>query len=154
MSTNKAAKGSVPEELREAANYSPHARLLGTQLEAWDPATKTVTMSFTVKRDLISARGAVQGGLVAGFLDDVMGYAHILETGGVMAPLNLEISMTLVAPVLEGPIIGTGRVVKAGRRVIFLEAELHDEDGKLLARSTSTAIPTERPRIDDPRSGR
>jgi len=35
--------------------------------------------------------------------------------------------------------------VRRGRKVIFLEGELFDETGTLLARSTSTAIPTPRP---------
>ena len=61
------------------------------------------------------------------------------------APLNLEISMSLLKPVLAGPLIGKGRVIRRGRKVIFLEGELFDETGKLLARATSTAIPTPRP---------
>jgi acyl-CoA thioesterase len=36
-------------------------------------------------------------------------------------------------------------VVKAGRRVVFLEGELLAEDGTIYARSTSTALPTPRP---------
>jgi acyl-CoA thioesterase len=63
-----------------------------------------------------------------------------------MAPLNLDISMSLIRLIPEGAtIIGKGRVVKGGRRVVFLEGELLAEDGTLYARSTSTAIPTPRP---------
>jgi uncharacterized protein (TIGR00369 family) len=39
-------------------------------------------------------------------------------------------------------ITAKGRVVKVGRRVAFLEGELFDKEGKLLARATSTAMPT------------
>jgi acyl-CoA thioesterase len=42
-------------------------------------------------------------------------------------------------------VIGKGRVVKAGRRVVFLEGDLLAEDGTIYARSTSTALPTPRP---------
>lgn len=91
-------------------------------------------------------RGGVQGGLVAGYLDDVMGYAFVAATGGELAPLNLDIAMTLIRLIPEGAIIlGKGRVVKAGRRVVFLEGELLAEDGTIYARSTSTALPTPRP---------
>ncbi|MEM8725440.1 MAG: PaaI family thioesterase [Pseudomonadota bacterium] len=128
-----------------ASMISPHTELLGSEFESWDPETLTATMRFTVKRDVITARGGVQGGLVAGYLDDVMGYAHVLSTDGELAPLTLELSMSLLKPVLEGTIIGKGRVVKAGRRVIYLEGELLSEDGEVLARATSTNIPTPRP---------
>ena len=128
------------------AGQSPHTALLGSQFVGWDAATQTATMRFTVKRAMTTWRGGVQGGLVAGYLDDVMGYAYVASTEGEMAPLNLELSMSLIRLIPDGTtIIGKGRVVKAGRRVIFLEGELLGEDSTIYARATSTAIPTARP---------
>lgn len=128
------------------AGQSPHTALLGSQFMSWDEQSQTATMRFTVKREMTTWRGGVQGGLVAGYLDDVMGYAYVAATGGEMAPLNLDISMSLIRLIPVGAtIIGKGRVVKGGRRVIFLEGELLAEDGTLYARSTSTALPTPRP---------
>ena len=127
------------------AGDSPHTALLGSEFVSFDEESQTATMRFTVKREMCTWRGGVQGGLVAGYLDDVMGYAYVAATGGEMAPLNLELSMSLIRLIPEGPLIGKGRVVKSGRKVVFLEGELWSEDGKLMARSTSTAIPTPRP---------
>jgi uncharacterized protein (TIGR00369 family) len=125
---------------------SPHSSLLGSEFLAFDEETATATMQFTVAREMTTWRGGVQGGLVAGYLDDVMGYAYVAMTGGEQAPLNLEISMQLLGLLPEGAtIIGKGRVVRGGRRVIFLEGELQTEEGQVLARATSTAIPTMRP---------
>lgn len=130
----------------EDSGGSPHTGLLGSQFVGFDEETATATMPFTVKREMTTWRGGVQGGLVAGYLDDVMGYAYVAATDGEMAPLNLEISMSLIRLIPVGStIIGTGRVVKGGRRVVFLEGELKGEDGTLFARATSTAIPTPRP---------
>lgn len=130
----------------DEAGQSPHTALLGSELVGWDAATQTATMRFTVTRAMTTWRGGVQGGLVAGYLDDVMGYAYVASTDGEMAPLNLELSMSLIRLIPEGAtIIGKGRVVKAGRRVVFLEGELLGEDGTIYARATSTAIPTPRP---------
>ncbi|MEN9717338.1 MAG: hypothetical protein RIQ99_216 [Pseudomonadota bacterium] len=122
-----------------------HAELLGARYVSFDPASETITMRFTAPESFLSPRGSVQGGLVAGFLDEVMGWAHVKATNGAEAPLNLDIAMTLLKPVPAGPLLATGRVVRRGRRVIFLEGELLDEAGTVLARSTSTAIPTPRP---------
>jgi uncharacterized protein (TIGR00369 family) len=130
----------------EDAGRSPHTALLGSEFLSWDAETQTATMRFTVKREMCTWRGGVQGGLVAGYLDDVMGYAYVAATGGEMAPLNLDISMSLIRLIPEGATItAKGRVVKGGRRVIFLEGELFAEDGTVYARSTSTALPTPRP---------
>lgn len=130
----------------EDAGQSPHTALLASEFLGWDAATQTATMRFRVRREMCTWRGGVQGGLVAGYLDDVMGYAYVAATGGAMAPLNLDIAMSLLRLIPEGAILtGKGRVVKAGKRVIFLEGELYGEDGTLHARATSTAIPTPRP---------
>lgn len=131
---------------QDPAGQSPHTALLGSEFVSFDAASQTVTMRFTVKREMTTWRGGVQGGLVAGYLDDVMGYAYVAATGGEMAPLNLDISMSLIRLIPEGAtIIGKGRVVKGGRRVVFLEGELLGDDGTVYARSTSTALPTPRP---------
>ncbi|WP_298308505.1 PaaI family thioesterase [uncultured Erythrobacter sp.] len=129
----------------EDADTSPHTTLLGSEFVSYDAETQTATMHFTVRPEMITHRGGVQGGLVAGYLDDVMGYAYVASTNGEMAPLNLEISMSLIRLIPEGPLIGKGRVVKGGRKVVILEGELFSEDGKLMARATSTALPTSRP---------
>ena len=92
----------------EDAGQSPHTALLGSEFVSFDQATQTATMRFNVKREMTTWRGGVQGGLVAGYLDDVMGYAYVAATGGVMAPLNLDISMSLIRLIPEGAtIIGT-----------------------------------------------
>ena len=130
----------------EGDDASPHAALLGSQFVGFDAETQTATMRFTVKPEMCTWRGGVQGGLVAGYLDDVMGYAYVAATDGEAAPLNLDLSMSLLKLIPVGAtIIGKGRVVRAGRKVIFLEGELLGEDGTLYARSTSTALPTPRP---------
>ncbi|MEO0589980.1 MAG: PaaI family thioesterase [Pseudomonadota bacterium] len=134
------------DQIQEGADGSPHSNLLGSRFVGFDEATQTATMRFTVKKDMTTWRGGVQGGLVAGYLDDVMGYAYVAATGGEMAPLNLDLSMSLLRLIPDGAtILAKGRVVKAGRRVVFLEGELFAEDGTLYARATSTAIPTARP---------
>ncbi|MBK7163257.1 MAG: PaaI family thioesterase [Sphingomonadales bacterium] len=116
---------------------------MGAEFVDFDPVSETITMRFNAPDSFITGRGGVQGGLVAGFLDEAMGWAHVQATGGTEAPLNLEISMTLLKLIPAGSLMGKGRVVRRGRRVIFLEGELWDESWTTLyARSTSTAIPT------------
>ena len=122
-----------------------HADLMGVQFDSFDKEREEITLRFHAPDSFITPRGSVQGGLVAGFLDETMGLAHVWPTEHVEAPLNLDINMTLLRPVMAGPLVGKGRVIRRGRRVIFLEGELFDEAGNLLARSTSTAIPTPRP---------
>ncbi len=128
---------------------SPSAVLMGSEFVAFDAERRELTTRFNPPPSFASPRGAVQGGLIAGFLDEVMGGALLAVTEGSehgqKLPLNLDMTMTFVAMVPLAPIIAKGRVVKHGRRVAFLEGELFDEEGRLLARATSTALPTDLP---------
>lgn len=129
-----------------AGTRGSHVELMGAEFIDFDPASETITMCFVAPDSFITQRGGVQGGLVAGFLDEAMGWAHVQATGGAEAPLNLEISMTLLKLIPPGPLMGKGRVVRRGRRVTFLEGELWDENWTTIyARATSTAIPTPLP---------
>jgi uncharacterized protein (TIGR00369 family) len=74
-------------------------------------------------------------------LDDTMGPALVSMSGGTLMPSTIDLNVSFMRPVKPGRVIGRGRVVKAGRSVVFLEGELFDETGNLLARATSSGVP-------------
>ncbi|WP_245228549.1 PaaI family thioesterase [Pontixanthobacter sp. CEM42] len=123
----------------------PHAELMGAEFVSFDEETSTITMNFTAPESFITPRGSVQGGLVAGFLDETMGWAYTYSTNGEYSPLMLDVNFSLLRPVRQGLLVATGKVIKAGKRVLFLSAELTEPDGTILARATSTCIPTPNP---------
>lgn len=129
---------------------SPHTDLLGAEIVVFDAGSDTLEMRFNAPPEFATPRGQMQGGLVCGFLDEVMGLAHYHATGGAEAPLMLEISMSLISAVPVGPLVGKARVVRRGRTVSFIEGELFRPDGKLVARATTTALVT---KIQDAVSG-
>jgi len=135
----------MPEAPIFTKRRSPSAELMGSEFVSFDPETNTATVRYTPPPSFASQRGAVQGGLIGGFLDEVMGTALLAATDGKLLPLNLDCNMSFCKLVPLETITATGRVVKLGRRIAFLEGELHDKDGNLLARATSTAMPTEVP---------
>lgn len=124
---------------------SPSAELMGSQFVSFDADTETATVRYTPPPSFASPRGAVQGGLIGGFLDEVMGTALLASTDGELLPLNLDLNMTFCRMVPLETITAKGRVIRQGRRIAFLEGELYDKDGNLLARATSTAMPTQVP---------
>lgn len=124
---------------------SPSAELMGSQFRSWDASSGEITFTYDPPPSFASPRGAVQGGLIAGFLDEVMGAALLAHSDNTALPLNLDMNLTFVRMVPLETITAKGRVVKTGRKVAFLEGELFDSEGRLLARATSTAIPTPPP---------
>jgi uncharacterized protein (TIGR00369 family) len=128
---------------------SPSAVLMNSEFVSFDAEKRELTTRFTPPPSFASPRGAVQGGLIAGFLDEVMGGALLATTDGSefgqKLPLNLDMNLTFMRMVPLSTITAKGRVIKHGARVAFLEGELFDADGNMLARATSTAIPTDVP---------
>ena len=59
---------------------APHAKLLGVKFDHFDKDREEITLRFHAPDSFITPRGSVQGGLVAGFLDEVMGWAHVWAT--------------------------------------------------------------------------
>ena len=131
---------------------SPSAELMGSRFVSFDKDTGELTIEFTPPAAFASPRGAVQGGLIAGFLDEVMGGALLAVTeeseDGARLPLNLDMTLSFLRMVPLETITAKGRVVRVGRRVAFLEGELYDQSGNLLARATSTAMPTPVPGME------
>ncbi|MDZ7728768.1 MAG: PaaI family thioesterase [Dehalococcoidia bacterium] len=78
--------------------------------------------------------GVLQGGMYAAFMD--MAMASAVEGGVSTATLQIN----LMRPATEGYVIVTGEVVRRGRSVMYLEAEVRTEDGKLLARGNQTGM--------------
>ncbi|WOE76484.1 PaaI family thioesterase [Alterisphingorhabdus coralli] len=124
---------------------SPSSELMGVQSTKFDRESGVATMHFDVPQVFASPRGFVQGGLIGGFLDEVMGAAVFGESEGKRLPLNLDMNMSYLKPVPIGPLVAKGKVVKMGRNVAFIEGELLDAEGNKLTRATTTAMLTEIP---------
>ncbi|MEL1249610.1 PaaI family thioesterase [Aurantiacibacter gilvus] len=124
----------------------PSAKLMGAEFVSFDQDTLTVEMAFLPPPEFANMRGHVQGGLLAGPMDEAMGAAVFLATQGKLQ-LSLDINISFLRPVAMDRITVKARAVKAGRRVSFVEAELFDKDGKLCARTTATSMTTEWPNM-------
>lgn len=90
--------------------------------------------------------GVMQGGFVTAFADTAMASATITNLKGrkvFTANTELKISFLRGVPIGE-PITCTARVIGGGQRVTFVEAEVSDAAGTLLAKASSTYLLTPR----------
>ena len=52
---------------------------------------------------------------------------------------TIEMKISFVSPALIGKkLIGTAKTIKKGKRIIFIEGEIHNEEGKLIAMGSGT----------------
>jgi uncharacterized protein (TIGR00369 family) len=118
---------------------APASALLGIELLALNADEGAARAAFNAGPSLCNKWGALQGGMVAAMLDDLMSIAAglTLEWGQIVP--TLEMKSSFLSPAPPGRLIGMGRVVKRGASVVFLEARLEDLDGALLATGSGTA---------------
>jgi uncharacterized protein (TIGR00369 family) len=117
----------------------PAAETLGWELISEDPENGTIEIAFHAGEAFLNPHGTVQGGFVAAMLDDTMGPALVSKTDGAFIPSTIDMNVSFIRAVKPGRVIGRGRVVSQGKTIAFLEGELFDEQGNLLARATSSA---------------
>ena len=118
---------------------SPTSAHLGLELLAVNQEAGIVEMAFNATDKLCNKWGGIQGGNVAAMLDDAMAFAIGLNLDWGQISPTLEIKVSMLAPARPGRILAVGRVLRRGRSVGFVEGELYDAEGRLLAAGSSTA---------------
>ena len=115
------------------------AATLGISIKQISVETGTIEVEFQGRPEFTNPAGNIQGGFLAAMLDDTMGPAlsATLKAGEFAPTLNLNVSF--VKPAKVGVLQGKGRILKRGKEVCFLSAELYQE-GELIASATATAI--------------
>jgi uncharacterized protein (TIGR00369 family) len=92
--------------------------------------------------------GVVQGGFVAAFADSAMGAASVTFAASSERKVfsaNAEIKVSFLKPAKVGSTLTcTAYVISGGKRAAFIEAEVTDEDGRMIAKASSTYLLTAR----------
>jgi uncharacterized protein (TIGR00369 family) len=131
-----------------ARNRPPCSDALGLELLAVDQAAKTARMAFLAPESWCNPRGGVQGGFVTAFLDEAMAVTGITAGGLAFLVPTLELKVSFLRPCPPGRLTAEGRVVRWGRSVAYLEADLFDAEGRMVARASSTVLPQPMPPRD------
>lgn len=132
------------QALRDGSVTIPVNDRLGIEVAAVDDPATSIVYHWTVPDEYANSVGNLQGGILAAFADAVLGGATSAHLPADRYPALAEMKISIFRPASAGTkLSGRGRVVKAGRRVVFAEAEIIDPEGKLIAKASGTEIPTE-----------
>lgn len=117
---------------------SETVKTFGGSVEAFGPDGCRIRYSYDPT--LCNPKGSLQGGVLTVFLDDAMSYAVVGHMSLQVPFSTISMNVDFLVPVHGGDVIATGRVTRAGRRVLFLSGEIETEGGAIAARATGTAI--------------
>ena len=119
----------------------PCTETLGMRLTHVDQAKRTARFDFEARQDFANPTGAIQGGFIGAMLDEAMSTAAIIASNITMNAPTLEMKVSFLRPLFVGKASAEARILKWGRTTCFIEAELFDPEGQLVAKASATQAP-------------
>jgi uncharacterized protein (TIGR00369 family) len=129
----------VPPSVFDGLNMPPISKLLGWRLIDLNAEEGIIKVGFEGKREFCNPSGFIQGGMLSAMLDDTMGPAAFIMSGGKLFTPTISMTVNFIAPGKVGPFVCEAKVVQMGKTVVFVEGRLMDEAGTLIATATSTS---------------
>jgi uncharacterized protein (TIGR00369 family) len=119
-------------------NEVPIARLIG--FEANEIADGRAVVTLAAGSQHANPMGTLHGGVLCDIADAAMGmaFASTLVPGESFTTIELKINF--FRPVWEARLRAEGKVVRRGSTVGYIECEITDEAGRLVAKSSSTCM--------------
>jgi uncharacterized protein (TIGR00369 family) len=132
--------GAFWEATQGRAPMPNAAATLGLEFIDFDAGTCTIDLAFTPTEAFTNPTGNVLGAFVAAMLYDTVGPALLATLRPDQFQSTLELKASFLRPVRPGRIFSRGRVVHRVGDLAFLEAELANADGVVIATATARVI--------------
>ena len=137
MKTGKLDTARI-DRLAAALDSVPFAKLLGIELDEIDAGV--ATLSLAIRPELKQNHGVVHGGAIASLIDSATAFAIISLLPLDEHATTVDLTISYLRPLTGGRARAVARVVRSGKRLIVVSAELFDDAGTLAATALSTYI--------------
>lgn len=124
--------------IRKAIDVVPFAQLLGIELDDLSPGT--ATLGFNVRKQLTQNHGVVHGGAIASLIDTATAFAILTLLAPRERVTTVDLTVSYLRPLSAGRVTAVAKVVRAGRRLFVVSADVFDKDGKLATTALSTYL--------------
>jgi uncharacterized protein (TIGR00369 family) len=114
------------------------ARLIGFVLKSIEPGKAVVELQADKRHH--NALGTLHGGIYCDVADAAMGLAYGATLGEGESFTTIELKINFLGAVKEATLRAEAHVVKAGSRVGYVECDVKDEQGRLVAKASSTCL--------------
>ena len=123
---------------RAKTNDVPIARLIG--FEAKEIAGGKATVALRTGPQHANPMGTLHGGILCDIADAAMGMAFASTLAPEESFTTVELKINFFRPVWEDRLKAEGCVVRRGRNLGYVECEITDDQGKLVAKAASTCL--------------
>ena len=117
---------------------SPMAELIGLRLVAIEPGRARFELDADHRHH--NPMGTLHGGILCDIADAAMGVAYAATLSDGESFTTLELKINFLRPVRSARLIAEGTIVQQGRTAGMAECSVTDENGRLIAKATSTCL--------------
>jgi len=121
---------------KDALDRLPLAKLFGMELV--DVELDKAAISIVMRDDLRQPSGVLHGGVTASLIDTAMAFAVRTRLPINEATATIDLTIHYLRPHTTGTCTCTAVVVRAGKRIFTVSADVVNEEGKLIATGLST----------------
>lgn len=114
---------------------------LGMRLTSVDQANMRITMEFEASAAFANPTGAIQGGFLAAMLDEATSTCAIIASNVTMNAPTLEMKVSYLRPLFPGRAEARAQILRWGKSICFIEAELFNQEGEIVAKASATQAP-------------
>lgn len=123
---------------RAKTNNVAVARLIG--FEAKEIAVGRATVTLAAGPQHANPMGTLHGGILCDIADAAMGMAFASTLAPDESFTTVELKINFFRPVWEARLRAEGKVVRRGSSVGYIECEIIDDQGRLVAKAASTCL--------------
>ena len=124
--------------LRGELSPPPIARLLGFVPKSIEPGRAVFEMEADERHH--NPMGTLHGGVYCDLADAAMGYSYGATLREGEAFTTIELKINFLRAVRKATLTADARVVKAGSTLGYVECDVKDQTGRLVARAASTCM--------------
>ena len=124
--------------LRGERTPPPIARLLGFVPKSIEPGHAIFEMEVDERHH--NPMGTLHGGIYCDLADAAMGYAYAATLGVGETFTTVELKINFLGAVRKATLTAEAGVVKAGGTLGYVECDVKDQAGRLIARAASTCM--------------
>ena len=116
----------------------PVAELIGFEVPEAADGRAVVTLQGGPQH--ANPMGTMHGGILCDIADATMGIAFASTLGMGESFTTVELKINFFRPVWHAALRAEGRVIQRGRTIGYVECDVTDEKGKLVAKANSTCL--------------
>lgn len=124
------------EQVRALIHRAPYHQWLGLEVIAVDQDSIEIKATWREEWVVNPDRRYTHGGVLAAIIDLAADYALVSRTGRGVPTIDLRVDYHAAA--LPGDLTARGRVIKWGSQFSTAEAQVFDQQGKLVASGRGT----------------